>query len=188
MDREICVADNAMSTTSLMRQCLLFSFHTWWSNTSPLFAVSDSPSKNVDKNWSSFNAVRGFKVKDRFPSKTVQRNSIRKSVQRNSTRDFQKVWCRLALLWLVRSRFDGSRFPSKSVWRNSMREFWKVQWKPVLLWLVKSRFDGRMWWPYFAHWKESPYTNIGIGMLVFIVNNLCSRSWVDCVTSNPIAS
>ncbi len=28
MDMGICVADNAMSTISLMKQCLLFSFHT----------------------------------------------------------------------------------------------------------------------------------------------------------------
>jgi hypothetical protein len=62
-------------------------------------------------------AVRGFKVKDRFPSKSVQRNSIR---------DFQKGQWRPALLWLVRSKFDGSRFPSKSVWRNLMREFKKI--------------------------------------------------------------
>ncbi len=53
-----------------------------------------------------------------------------------------------------------------------------VWWIPVLLWLVKSRFDGRMWWPYFAHWKASLYTNTGIGMLVFIVNKLSSISWV----------
>ncbi len=143
---------------SEMRRYLLFSFNTCWSNSLPLFAVSDSPSNYVNKKWFSLEAVRGFKVKDRFPSKSVQRNSIRKSVQRNSTRDFQKVWWRPALLWLVRSRFDGSRFPSKSMWWNSMREFQKVQWRPVLLWLVKSRFDGRMWWPYFAHSKESPYT------------------------------
>ncbi len=188
MDRGICVADNALSTTSSMRRWGLFSFYTCWSNTPPSFAVSDSPSNNVDKKWSSFKVVRGFKVKDRFPSKSVQRNSIRKSVQRNSTRNFQKVWWRPALLWLVRSRFDGSRFPSKSVQRNLMREFQKVQWRPVLLWLVKSRFDGRMWWPYFTHWKESPYTNMGIFMLVFIVNKICSISWVNYVTSNPIAS
>jgi hypothetical protein len=62
------------------------------------------------------------------------------------------------------------RFLYISVWRNSMREFQKVQWRLPLLLLVKSRFDGRMRCPYFAHWKESPYTNIGIGMLVFIVN------------------
>ena len=166
MDRRICVADNAMS-----------SFHTCWSNTLSLFAISDSPPGNIDKKWSNFEAVGGFKVKDRFPSTSVQRNSIRKSVQRNSTRDFQKVWWRPALLFLVRSRFDGSRFPSKSVRRKSMEEFWKVQWRPVLLWLVKSRFDGRMWWPYFAYWKASPYTNIGgIGKSVLIVNNLCSSS------------
>ncbi len=177
-----------MSTISSMKWCLLFSFHTCWSNILPLFAVSDSPSNNVDKKWSSLEAVRGFKVKDRFPSKSVQRNSIRRSVQRNSIKDFWKVQWRPALLWLVRSRFDGSRFPSKSVWRNSMREFQKVWWRPALLWLDKSRFDGRMWWPYFAHWKASPYTTMGIGMLVFIVNKLCSISWVNCVTSNPIAS
>ena len=169
-----------------MRQCLLFSFHKCWLNILPLFAVSDSPSNNVDKKWSSFKVVRGFKVKDRFPSKSVQRNSIRKSVPRNSTRDFQKVQWRPDLLWLVRSRFDGSRFPSKSVRWNSMREFQNIWWRPVLVWLVKSRFDGRMWWPYFAHWKASPYTNTGIGMLVFIVNKLCSICWADCVTSNPM--
>ncbi len=81
-----------------------------------------------------------------------------------------------------------SRCPSKSARRNSMREFQKVWWISALLWLVKSRFDGRIWWPYFAHWKASPYTNTGIGMLVFIVNKLCSTSWVTCVTSDPIAS
>ncbi len=169
-----------------MRWCLLFSFHTCWSNTSPLF-VSDSPSNTVDKKWSCLEAIRGFTVKDRFPSKSVQRYSIRKSVWKEATRDFRKVQWRSALFWLVRSRFDGSRFPSKSVQRNSIKEFQKVQWRPVLLWLVNSRFDGRMWWPYFAHWRESPYTNIGIGVLVFIVNKLCSTSWVNCVTSNPIA-
>ncbi len=190
MDRGICVADNAKSTISSMRQCLLFSFsfHTCWSNALSLFAVSDSPSGNVDKKW--FKAVREFKVKDRFPSTSMQRNSIRKSVQRNSTRDFQKVQWTSALIWLVRSRFDGSRFPSKFVRRKSMREFrvpknWS---RPVLLWHVKSRFDDRMWWPYFAHWKVSPYINIGISMLVFIINKLCSTSWVNCVTSNPITS
>ncbi len=74
MDRGICVADNAMSTISSMRRYLLFSFHTCWSNTSSLFAISDSPSGNVDKKWSSYKVVRGFKVKDRFPSTSVQRN------------------------------------------------------------------------------------------------------------------
>jgi hypothetical protein len=48
------------------------------------------------------------------------------------------------LLWLVRSRFDGSRFSCKSEQKNSMRKLGKVWWRPVLLWLVKSRFDGRM--------------------------------------------
>ncbi len=67
MDRGICVADNAISTISSMRWCFLFSFsfHTCWSNSLSLFAVSDSPSGNVDKKWSSFEVVRGFKVKDR---------------------------------------------------------------------------------------------------------------------------
>ncbi len=189
MDRGICVADNAMSAIWSTRLCFLFLCHTcWWHSLSSSFAVSGSPSGNFNKKWSSLEAVRGFKVKDRFPSKSVQRNSISKSVQRNSTRDFWKVWWRPALLWLVRSRFDGTRFPSKSVPRNSMREFQKVWWIPVLWWLVKTRFDGRMWWPYFAHWKASPYTKTGIGKLVFIVNKLCSISWVNCVTSNPIAS
>ncbi len=148
---------------------MFFSFHSCWSNTLPLFAISDSPLNNFDKKWSSLEVVRGFKVKDGFSSKYVHRNSIKKSVQRNSTRDFQNNQWRPALLWLVRSRFDGSRFPSKSVWRNSMREFQKVQLRPALLLLFKSRFDGRMRWPYFAHWKASPYTNVGISMLVFIV-------------------
>ncbi len=89
-----------------------FSFHACWSISSSLFAVSESPSNNDDKKISSLEAVRGFKVKGRFPSKSAQRNSISKSVQKNSTRDFWKVWWRPALLWLVRSRFDGSRFPS----------------------------------------------------------------------------
>jgi hypothetical protein len=88
MDMGICVADNAISTISSMRWCLLFSFHKCWSNTSSLIAVSDSPSGNVSKKWSSSEVVKGFKVKDRFPSKSVQRSSIGKSVQRNSTRDF----------------------------------------------------------------------------------------------------
>ncbi len=156
-------------------QCQLFHqwgdvcfFHSTNVDILPLFAVYDSSSNNVDKKWSSLEAVRGFKVKVRFPSKSVQRNSMRKSVQRNSTRDFQKVQWRPALLWLVRSRFDGSRFPSKSVWRTSMRKLQKVWWRPALLWLVKSRFDGRMRWPYFAHWEASPYTNIGIGALVLL--------------------
>ncbi len=188
MDRGICVSDNAMSTISLMRQCFLFSFHTCWSNYLSLFAVSNSPWGNVNKKRSSLEAVRGFKVKDRFPSKSVQKNSIRKYLQRNSTRDFWKVWWGPALLWLARSRFDGSRFPSKSVRRNSMREFQKFWWISVLIWLFKSRLDGRMWWPYFAYWKESPYTNKGIGMLVFIINKLCSTSWVNSKTSNPIAA
>jgi hypothetical protein len=32
-----------------------------------------------------------------------------------------KILMEPALLWLVRSRLDGSRFPSKSVQRDSMR-------------------------------------------------------------------
>ena len=144
MDRGICVANNAMSPMSSMNLCLLCWCNICWSKILPLFAVSDRPSCKLDKYWSSLEAVRGFKVEDRFPSKSVQ--------------------------------------------RNSMREFRKVQWRLPLLRLVKSRLGGRMWWPYFAHWKESsPYTNIGIGMLVFIVNKLCSSSWANCVTSNPIA-
>ncbi len=77
------------------RRCLLFSFHTCWSNILPSFAVSDSPSNNVYKWWSRLEAVREFKVKDRFPSKSVWRNSMR---------DSQKVWWSPALLWLVKSR------------------------------------------------------------------------------------
>ncbi len=108
MDRGICVADNAIATISSMKQCLcsLFSFQKCWSNSLSLFAVSDSTSGNVNKKWSSLEAVGGFKVKDRYPSKSVQRNSIRKSVRRNSTRDFWKCWWGPALLWLVRSRFE----------------------------------------------------------------------------------
>jgi hypothetical protein len=30
--------------------------------------------------------------------------------------------------------------------------------------------------PYYAHWKESSYTNMGIGMSVFIKNKLCPSS------------
>ncbi len=133
MDRGICIADNAIASISLMKQCwhFLFSFQKCWSNSSSLFAVSESPSGNVNKKWSSLEAVRGFKVKDKFPSKSVQRNSIRKSVQRNSTRDFWKVWWGPALLWLVRSRFDSTRVLSKSVRRSSMREFQKVWWMSV---------------------------------------------------------
>jgi hypothetical protein len=58
-----------------MKQCLhfLFSFQKCWSNSSSSFVVLDSPSGNVNKKWSSLEAVRGFKVKDRFPSKSVQR-------------------------------------------------------------------------------------------------------------------
>jgi hypothetical protein len=48
----------------------------------PLIAVFDRPSCKLDKYWSRVEAVRGFKVEDRFPSKSVQRNSIR---------EFQKV-------------------------------------------------------------------------------------------------
>jgi hypothetical protein len=72
----------------------------------------------------------------------------------------------------VRGFKAEDRFPSKFVWRNSMRQFQKICWRPALLLLVKSRFDGRMRCPYFAHWKEFPYTMIGIGMLVFIGNKL----------------
>jgi hypothetical protein len=43
-------------------------------------------------------AVRGFKEEDRFPSKSVWRNSMR---------EFQKVRWRLALLLLVKSRLDN---------------------------------------------------------------------------------
>ena len=163
IDRGICVADNAIAAISLMKQCLrfLFSFQQCWSNSLSSFAVSESPSGNVNKKWSSLEAVRGLKLKDRFPSKSVQRNSIRKSVQRNSTRDFRKVLWRQALLWLVRPRFDGSRCPSKSVRRHSMREFRKVWWVSVLLWLVKSRFDGRMWWPH-QKWFYAPYCIVEI--------------------------
>ncbi len=125
MNRGIRVADNAMLTISSMKRCLLFSFHTCWSKILPLFAVSDSPSNNADKKWSSLEAVRGFKMKDRFPSTSMQRNSIRKPVWRNSIRDFQKVWWRPALLWHVRSRFDGSGFSSKSCggtqWESSKK-------------------------------------------------------------------
>ncbi len=144
MDRGICVANNAMRDISSMNRILLFWCHICWSKILPLFAVSDRPSCKLDKYWSSLEAARGFKVEDRFPSKSVQRNSMR---------EFQKVW-----------------------------------WRLLLLRLVKSKLYGRMWWPYFSHCKESPYTNIGIGMSVFIVNNLCSSSWVNCVTSNLIAS
>ncbi len=103
MDRGICVADNAIATISSMKQSLriLFSFQKCWSNSSSSFAVSESPSGNVNKKWSSLKAVRGFKVKDRFPSKSVQRNSIKKSAQRNSTRDFWQVWWGPALSWLA---------------------------------------------------------------------------------------
>ncbi len=77
-------------------------------------------------------------------------------------------------VWKKNWRFKWEyRFPSKSVWRKSMREFQKSQWRLALLPLAKSRLDGRIWWPYFSHWKESPYTNIGIGMLVFNANKLC---------------
>ncbi len=116
-------------------QCLLS--HWWiescffwcnicWSKKLPLFAVSDRPFCKLDKYWSSLEAVRGFKVEDQFPSKSVRRNSMK---------EFQNFWWRLPLFRLV-----------------------------------KSRLGKRMWWPYFAHWKESPYANIGIGMSVFIVN------------------
>ncbi len=145
MDRGICVANNAMSPMSSMNWWLLFWCNICWSKFLPLFAVSDSPSCNLDKKWSSLEAVKRFKVEDRFPSKSVR--------------------------W------------------NLMREFQKRSMETTpLLWLFKSRLDGRMWWPYFSHWKESPHTYIGIGMLVFIVNKLCSSSWVNCVTSNPFAS
>ncbi len=120
-----------------------FSFHICWSNILPLFAVSDSPSNNVDKQWSCLEVVKWFKVKDRFPSKSVQRNS------RSS------------------EKFNGDQLCYGLSNLDLMVEC-----------------DDHI----FAHWKESPYTNIGIGMLVFIVNKLCSSFWVNCVTSNPIAS
>ncbi len=54
MDRGICVANKAVSTISLMKQCLLFSFNICWSKKLPLFAVSDNPSIfliNNDPAW-----------------------------------------------------------------------------------------------------------------------------------------
>ncbi len=131
-----------MPAISSMKYSLLFWCNICWSKNLPLIAVSDRPSCKLNKYWSSLEVVRGFKVEDRFPSKSVQ--------------------------------------------RNSMREFQKVRWRLPLFRLVKSRLGGRMQWPYFAYWKESPYPNIGIGMLVFIVNKLCSSSWVNCVTSNKV--